>query len=143
MVLVGDDSPAFALEFGHALRARPIEVGQERDHDASEGRMLRFVVVSVPGEVLEAGSDVRRFISGGGEDVIGGDNARGGDGDEAEDDGHRISRQECFDGRFRRLGGWWNYYRNGRGHGPGRGGPHIGFFSGQTGRSEYSAGSYG
>jgi hypothetical protein len=37
--------------------------------------MLGLVIIDVLGDILQAAGDVRRFVAGGGEDVVGRDNA--------------------------------------------------------------------
>ena len=62
--------------------------------------MLRLVVVDVLRDVLQAAGDVRRFVAGGGEDVVGGDDAADAEQKEAGRQHAGMLREKRFDAGF-------------------------------------------
>ena len=87
MAGVAKDGIAFPLGVGLADGPRAIQVRSQRRHRARQRRMLGFIPVDMPGQVLEAASQVRRLIAHVGKRGIGGHNPNGGNGDEAESQG--------------------------------------------------------
>ena len=132
MLLVCNQLPAFQLKARLSLRARAGKVGQERDHGARQRRMLRLVMIDVLRDVLQAAGDVRRFVAGGGEDVVSGDDAADAEEEEASHQYSRMLLEEGFDAglprRRRRRRGRRLWCENG----PGFAGFGGSLFSGQT-----------
>jgi hypothetical protein len=79
MLFIRDQRPSLVLEIGDTARTRAVQIRQQRDHRARQRRMLRLELVDVICDILHAAGDMRRLVPGGGEDVVGGDNARATD----------------------------------------------------------------
>jgi hypothetical protein len=87
--------------------------------------MLGFEFVDMIGDVFQAAGDVRRFVVGGREDVVGGNDAATAESDKKQGQNQRALFEEQEDGRVRR----WRR-RGSRARGRGR---NFGGLSGQTG----------